>query len=150
MLEKYVINDDLYRSYAYKICKCHELKNDLVNDMYIKIDATLKKYPSKELSNRFIYLTLRSIFLDGIRKNKEVLVDNFPEIEQEKDKVLRDRITMDEVLSDMRFFDREILLKTHEKSLRKIAEEVGCSYVSIYNMKQEALIKLEKKWQERS
>jgi RNA polymerase sigma factor (sigma-70 family) len=149
MLAEYVVNDDLYRSYAYKICKCHELKNDLVNDMYLKLDSILVKDPQKEVNNRFIYLMIRSIFLNDIKKNKEFTVDNFPEVEQEEDVILCERITMDEVLSEMRFFDREILLKTQEKSLRKIALEVDCSYGYVHNMKQKALVKLRNKWQER-
>lgn len=149
MLGKYVVNDELYKSYAYKICNCNDLKNDLVNDMYIKLNDILTKNPDKEISKRFIFLMIRSIFIDGIRKNKEVLVDVMPDIEDKKDPVLCSRITMDEVLSGMRFFDREILLKTHENSLRKVADEVGVHYVSIHNTKQKALDKLHKICQEK-
>lgn len=150
MLSDYVKNDDLYKSYAFKICRCHDKKHDLVNEMYLKLDGIIKKNPLKKISNRFIFLMIRSIFIDGVRKKSEILLDEMPDIQQEEDVVLCQRITMDEVLGSMRFFDREILLKTQEQSLREIADEVGCSYVSVHNMKHKALDKLKKKWQQKN
>lgn len=144
MLEEYSINDDLYRGYAYKICKCHTLKNDLVNEMYLKLYDYLVKYPDKKLSNRGIYIIIRSIYLNMIRDNKEDVVDELPETNNEDDVVLCGRITMDEVLGEMRFFDREILLKAQEKSFRKIGKDIGCHHTTVSKMYNESFDKVKK------
>lgn len=149
MLHEYTVNDDLYKGYAYKICGCHELKHDLVNDMYLKLYDHLTKYPDKKISNRVIYLIIRSIFIDSIRKNKEMVVDSFPEQVEEEDFVLCGRITMDEVLSEMRFFDREILLKAQEKSFRKISTDIDCHHSTVSKMYNNSLEKVKKICQEK-
>lgn len=149
MLEDYVVNDDLYKGYAYKICGSHELKHDLVNDMYIKLYEHTLKNPGKIVSDRFIYLIIRSIFIDSLRKNKENTVDEFPELKEDEDVVLCGRITMDEVLGEMRFFDREILLKGQEKSFRKIGIEIDCHHSTVSKMYNESLDKAKKICQEK-
>ena len=148
MLSEFVVNDDKYKAYAYKICGCHELKNDLVNDMYIKLDAYLKKYPKKIISNSLIYLMIRGIFLNIVTRNREYPYESIPETIEDEE-VLCERITIDEVLGEMRFFDREILLKTHETSLREVAKQVGCHHQTVNNLKQKALNKLKEKCQEK-
>lgn len=149
MLEEYTVNDKLYKGYAYKICGCHELKKDLVNDMYIKIHDVLSKEPNKRISNGFIYMTIRSMFLNGQRDDRDVVVDNFPETVEDEDVVLCGRITMDEVLGEMRFFDREILLKAQEKSFRKIGIDIDCHHSTVSKMYNESLDKVKKICQEK-
>lgn len=149
MLAVYAENYDKYKSYAYKICKSHELKNDLVNEMYVKLGAILEKNPEKFISDRFIYLMIKSIFFNQVTRNREIPMEIPPQEHEIENDVLEERIMMDEVLSEMKFFDREILLKTHEKSLRKIAKEVGCPFQVVDSLKQSALTKLKIKCQEK-
>lgn len=176
MLEKFVVNDDLYRSYALKICGCNDLKNDLVNDMYIKLDGILTKDPKKKIDNGYIFLMIRSIFIDGIRKNREIYVSFDEErIEQKsqnydcyinsarkiyvENKLIENqdndyqklcqRMAMDETLNTMSFYDREILLKLQETSLRKLSKKVGIHYQTLHKEKNIALKKLKLLCQEK-
>ena len=64
VLEEYVVKDDKYKAYAYRICNCHDLKNDLVNEMYLKLHGILEGDPSKEITDGYIYFMIKSIFLD--------------------------------------------------------------------------------------
>lgn len=148
MLQKFVVNDEIYKSYAYKISQCHDLKHDLVNDMYIRLNDVLTKEPEKQISNGYIYLMIRSIFLDGIRKNREFCVSDFPDIADQGTDCLNERIAINGHLNKLSFFDREILLKTSETSLRKMAGELDINYQAIHQFKQKAFKKLIKIWQE--
>lgn len=146
MLEAYVKNDETYKAYALKICGCNDLKNDIVNDMYLRLHKILSENPNKEITNGYIYLIMRSIYIDGLRKNNEVPLENSHELAEEEDFTLCKRITIDEALSEMRFFDREILLVTHEKkSLRELGREVGLHHSTISKYQKESLDKLKSK-----
>lgn len=148
MLSEYVVNDRTYKAYAYNICGCNNLKNDLVNDMYIKLYNLLQKEPERKISNGFIYSIMRNSFLTGIRNNKEILVDDFPETETDNDS-LCERISMDNVLSEISFFDREILLKAQEKSFRKIGVDIDCHHSTVSKMYNKSLEKVKIKCQEK-
>jgi len=148
MLEAFVENDEMYRAYAFKLCKCHDLKNDLVNDMYINLHDILQKHPKKEIENSYIFLMIRSIFLNSIKKNKEYCLDKFPEICEPNNDNFERRAQMNQTLGRLSFFEREILLKTSETSLRKMALETNINYSSIHVLKQKALKKLKKIWAE--
>ena len=151
-LDKITEDYDLYLGYAYKICDCEIEKYDLLNDTYLKLHDGLLKYPNRKLSKRFIFLTMRSVFIDKLRKETKwnyTDLDSIRELEQ--DKFTEDRLTsrtkLNEALSQLKFVDREILLRTEEKSLRIVAKQLQCNHVTIFNRKKEALIKLKKKWQ---
>ena len=149
MVDSYVQDDHLYRAYALKICGCNDLKDDLVNDMYIKLHGILERDPNKQINNSFIFLMIRSIFLDGIRAQREHTVDIMPEPKYEPCEALCERVQMDEALSRMKFYDRELLLKTHEKSVRQLAKEVGINYMKIHREKVKSIEKLKDIWQEK-
>ena len=154
MLKRFADNDSKYQAYAYKICKCNDRKRDLVNEMYIKLYSILKKEPGKKIDDSYIYLMLRSIFLNERKLRKVETVPlfpyNFKDIAR-KDKVsnqvLELRYEVNDVLCDMVFFDREILLKTQEESLRDIAKKVGVHYCTVNNHKQTAIKKFKRLWE---
>ncbi|UII80018.1 sigma-70 family RNA polymerase sigma factor [Flagellimonas sp. CMM7] len=142
MLEEYVINDKKYRAYAYKICGCNELKHDLVNEMYLKLHSILENDASKEITDGYIYMMLKSIFLNQIRDNKEYIFDNYTFEAIDDSENLMDRMQMNEALGKLTFLDREVLLKCSEKSIRQVANETGIHYLQVYYQKQESLEKL--------
>ena len=51
-----------------------------------------------------------------------------------------------EIIQDVSFFEREVLLQTHEKSLRKCQEDTGVHYGVFNYHKNKALNKLKKKY----
>lgn len=82
-----------------------DLSEDIVMEMYIKIDAYLKKtgndikYNGQEINVYFVYLTLRSLFYDYKRKSK-----NFKFVDFE-DWMLEDILSEDEFIDSI--FDEE-------------------------------------------
>lgn len=147
VLSPYVTKDTKWRNYAFSFCKCHDFKDDMVSELYIKIHDILTRTPDKQLGDSYIYLMLRSIYIDSIRNNNLVLVDetilDLIEDEEPYDS-LDDRKWIDEALKQMSFLDREVLLLTQEKSLRTIEKESGVNYQAINKIKLKALPKLEK------
>lgn len=71
MLDKLAEKHTKWLSIAYKLCKCKEASNDIVQDMYIKMYEL-----NKEVDDGYIYFVLRSIFIESKRKQKEFTIDN--------------------------------------------------------------------------
>ena len=144
-------NYELYLQYSFKICQCDIIKYDILNDAYLKLYVYFEKYPEKTISKRLIYQTLRSVFIDYIRANKMILVDiqeyDFIDTDNIAKRRLADRHKVNEALGQLKFVDREILLRTEEDSLRNVAKTLRCNHVTIFNRRKEALIKLKEKWQ---
>ena len=144
MLERFVGKIDKYRAYAFKICQCHETKNDLVNDMFIKLHGILDDDPSKEITDGYIYFMLRSIFLNQKRKQREYVVEGQIYEQPEDDGPLEGRMMINDELSKMSFVEREALLCTSEESLREIGKKSGVHYLTIFKLKNKYLDKLKK------
>lgn len=131
---------DLYLSYAYKICGCDQSKGDLLSEAYLKLHAYLEKYPDKELTKSTVFLTMRSIFIDGKKKKKYTtsLMVDVPEYKEDSTA----RHKLNNALSELKFKHREILLRTEESSLREVAKQLNCSHVAVHLRRQTALEKL--------
>lgn len=137
--------DDIWRKYAFKICGCKSKADDLVNDMYLKLADK-----QREISNGYVYLTLKSIFIDNIRKdhlNAISLEDLYNDIEDVSSEILSERYELIDILrKDVSFFHKEILLITHETSLRKAEEEIDVPVSVLRYHKKKALNKLKDKY----
>lgn len=146
-------NYDLYLQYSYKITQSNQLKYDMLNEAYLKLDTYFKKYPEKTISKRLIYQTIKSVFIDYIRNNKLILVDieyyDFVDNDEIAREALADRHRVNEALGEMKFVEREILLRTEENSLRNVARTLQCNHVTIFNRRKEALIKFKEQWQKK-
>ena len=141
MLSDYVDNYDKWRSYAYDICRCHEMKNDLVNDMYLKLHDMVEKEPERTFSDRYIYLMIRSIFVDIKRREMDTVEIYEGVLTDEPYDSLSDRKTIYGVLEEMTFFDREILLKSKEMSFREIGRKINSHHSTISKMYNESIEK---------
>jgi DNA-directed RNA polymerase specialized sigma24 family protein len=65
MLEELAKNHDKWLRMAMSICGNRDKANDLTQDMYVKLhDCT------KDINEWYIYVVMKSIFIDEIRANK--------------------------------------------------------------------------------
>lgn len=148
MLQYYAHRRDLYLGYALKICGCPDLAEDLVQDMFIKIHGILRDDPEKELKDSFIYFVIRSIFIDGIRKTSAgpefYAINELDYIEDES----RDHIDkVNEVLSEMPFFEREIVIGSFEHSPNEFSEILSTRRETIWRWKKKFIKIFKKKWE---
>ena len=154
MLKRFVVNDSLYKGYALKICGCKHKKDDLVNEMYIRLHDILTKEPTKEISNPYIYSIIRSIFIDEKRnqhdKNGNVrfiyLEDLKKEHKQEITTDTEERKKVNDNLNKLTLIEREILLQTRENSLREVGKRLGRSHQWVHVHANKALKKLKDKY----
>lgn len=139
MLEELAKHDELWRFYALKICQDKELADDLVGDMYIKLhDKDLERiYDLKQ----YVYRTLQSVFLNIIKKENRFRTVSIEEYTTLKAETSEDK-HLKACLENMKWFDREILLLTHEFSLRKSEELVNVNHCTLNYHKHKALKKL--------
>jgi len=151
MLNELSKRDSEWRKIALKICGNKSLADDLVNDMYLKIHKRNPSYWNTDYISYAIY----HLYLEHLRTNaKTIFLDDINIIEtNDNDYTTEIRIKVDNALNELGFFDREILLHTHEKSLRKTAETLNMNYGKVFYQKKLALEKLLKtngikKWEE--
>ena len=119
--------------------------DDLVNEMFLRLHKILDKEPSKTISDGYIYMILRTIFLNGIRDKRDYIIEGFVfESEDDGDDILTARKRISEELDKMTFVERETLLRTSEISLRELGKKCNVSYSTLHNQKQKYLTKLKK------
>ena len=107
-----------------------------VQDMYIK----LHKYTGKQFNSAYIFFTLRSLIFG---KKKAITTTPFNGYEFPSDDTSTDRhmfddhfnTRIDEILDTLHWYDKKLfnIYRYSGKSYRKLAAEIGISYVSIYN-----------------
>ena len=141
MLEELSKNHQEWLKMALSICKNTTDAQDLVQDMYIKIH----RIKPKKINKWYVYRTLSSIYIDNIRKRKETIsieqLFNLEDKQTDKD-ILEFRKMITTALEELQLFDCEILLHTHEKSLRKTEDELGIQFTKLHYWKKNALQKL--------
>lgn len=142
MLEEYVGKYDKYLAYAFSICGCNDLKNDLVNDMFLKLDRILKEDPSKEVTDGYIYMILKSTYLNQVRDNKEFVLDGYVFEAIDDKEVLEKRVEVLEALKKINYTTREIVLKSMEMPMRDIADLIGVSKGCIQGHKEKGIKQL--------
>ena len=166
MLKQLCKKDSDWRDIAYKICKDKTLSDDLVNDMYIKLNDGKKSYdeinahPGK--LKWYVYRVINGLFIDRTRREKKIqYFDDFVHFEIEdksNNETLSQRKRIDDALYKMEEIERQsekinnqiprnnwftnILLLTSETSLRTLSKETGISVNILHANKQTALQKL--------
>ncbi len=120
---------------------------DLVQDMYLKIDAWSKRnernssilYEGKEINYYFVFKTLRTLFLDYIRREQRSILKHSEEVLQPS--YIFERIDKDinekrikTLIKDLAWYDRKVfeLVYNQNMSMLKLSEMTGISYYSIY------------------
>ena len=128
-IEEIAANDKQWREIAYMICRDRDLADDMVQDMYLKLMTV-----DKEVNKYYVTLTLRSIFIDSIRRNKSVrLNEDLPiadksnsfEPTDEEAEILKK-------IEELPYHQQEFIAESFDKSLREIEAEFGINYGFIY------------------
>jgi RNA polymerase sigma factor (sigma-70 family) len=145
MLSHFAKHRNLYVGYALKICGDAHDAEDLVQEMYLKLDGILKKTPEKKITDSYIYLILYTTFIDIKRQYHPERIGQRDLKDEER---IWDLMQVNEALSKMRFVDREILIKTRQHSLREVAEMMGIHCTAVFKREKRALQKLKQIWQE--
>lgn len=145
-------------SMAVSICKDVHLANDIVQDMYLRLNKYLDK-PEKiikdgEVNSYFIYITLRNLFYDAKKSYKAEISKDYSDVEnisilsalaeipeetEENDGMEKAYFTIfeaiDKEVSTWHWYDQKLfkLYYYTNQSLRDIASDTKISLTSIYN-----------------
>ena len=144
MLEKLCLNNDLWLKMALQICNDTDTAKDLVQDMYLKLHNQ-----NKELSNSYIYFTIKSIYLDSVKesslKNRIVLIDDFKEYEYlndnydiDKDNDIQTKLELiDECLNNVSLARKLIVKHSIEDGLRKFSRDSQINKATVQKHRKE-------------
>tara|TARA_R110000868_G_scaffold203335_2_gene451168 strand:- start:1572 stop:2054 length:483 start_codon:yes stop_codon:yes gene_type:complete len=126
---------------------------DLLQDTYLKLYDSAKKF--NEIDLGYIYMTMRSIYIDGFRKNKEIPFEDFSNlylIEEEyteREPLDLSVLTGAEKQLYYSYFGKKITNYKNEiigeidgANLSKISRETGIPYRTIYTRFQRLKLKL--------
>ena len=129
ILEELSKKDKEWRKAAYVICKDKMLADDLVQEMYFKLMDRTK------WNDYFVFITLRNLFLDHLRKQKDVRLEELHYIEDrsevfepddEEQKIL-------DAFDKLDWVQKELLLeRANGMSLRDIQKRYNINYGYTY------------------
>jgi RNA polymerase sigma factor (sigma-70 family) len=129
ILDELSKKDKEWRKAAYVICKDKMLADDLVQEMYFKLMDRTK------WNDYFVFITLRNLFLDHLRKQKDVRLEELHYIEDrsevfepddEEQKIL-------DAFDKLDWVQKELLLeRANGMSLRDIQKRYNINYGYTY------------------
>jgi RNA polymerase sigma factor (sigma-70 family) len=138
MLEKLVQRNKDWLSIAKNICGDYHKAQDIVQDMYIKLQN------SKFESDWFVIHTMRNLYIDQIRKNKEDLFledislkdynNTFEPNDKEQEYLDR--------FNDLPMVQQELIQESFDKSTRQIGREFNINYCYVHRQIHKGLKKI--------
>lgn len=155
-------DEKLWLSMADEISKNSKIPSkDLLHDFYIALHSKIdsKKVKIKDilhndsLNKAFVYRMISNLFLDEIRKNKEVEVeydlkkllkaDNEPYVDIEK--------LVDNIVDDFYWFDKKLFNLYRKKfhSIRKLSAATSISHVVVWKTINNCIKEIKKKINEK-
>jgi len=138
MVNELVKKDIIWRKIAFAICKDEMLADDLVQEMYLKLFNC-----KKEINDFYVVLTIKTLFLDYLRKSKlKISIDNFEFKNIENNFEFDDKEK--EFIKQLKWYEKELLEMSYDLSLRQIEKETKIHY----KFTERVLIKVRKKWQD--
>lgn len=133
MLEELCKNHDKWVRMAQSICGNRDKANDLTQDMYIKLhDCT------QEINEWYVYRTIKSIFIDEIRQNKNntfVEIDNLAVIDETSDHY-QNNINYELVKKEfdsLKWHEQTIIKYSYNDGLRECALKMQISPTTVLN-----------------
>jgi RNA polymerase sigma factor (sigma-70 family) len=138
MIEQLAKKDTLWRKIAFTICKDKMLADDLVQEMYLKCYDC-----KKEINDFYIVITIKNIFLDYLRKSKlTTSIENYDF--NFKDNKIEFDDKEQEFISELKWYEKELLEMSFDLSLRQIEKEVNIHY----KFTERILKKVRAKWED--
>ena len=117
--------------------------------MYLKMANVDKTY--EQINDWYIWRVIKNDYLQYLRKRKEIPFSDLGDIDfniedvlqkQDESDLTEKRHEINRALNELRYFQREILLHTSERSLRKNAEYLNMTVRVLHYNRKEALEKL--------
>ena len=136
MLEELSKNHQTWINIAYKLCKNNDLCNDLVQEMYLKLHNS-----TKEISVGYVYFTIKSIWIDEIRKNKcdlDVELKDIPDLDYDLESFLiieNQYDIIESVTKSMQWHEQKIIELSNKIGIRPLARECGISKEQIVKVR---------------
>jgi hypothetical protein len=112
---------------ALQICKCKDLADELVQNMYIKLSE--RTIP---VSDGYIFVTLRSLFYDSL-KNNDILIDDFSKFEIE-DEQYNEGIDYSELSKDLTWYERTMFEQSTLIGQRELSRQTGIHIQTIHRI----------------
>jgi DNA-directed RNA polymerase specialized sigma24 family protein len=135
VIETLAKKDDYWRRIAYNICKDKTLADDLVQDMYLKLQDC-----KKQINDFYVVIVIRNLFLDHIKQTKKrghVNLDSFYDLECGNKPFEVDDEEKD-IIDNMYWVAKGYFELSQDMSLREMAKELNTNYVYIYRVMKKA------------
>lgn len=127
--------DAQWRKMALQICKCKDLADELVQNMYIKLsDRTIP------VSDGYIFVTLRSLFYDSL-KNNDILIEDFSKFEIQ-DEEYCEGIDYDEISKDLTWYEKTMFEQSTLLGQRELSRQTGIHIQTIHRINKMVKTKL--------
>jgi hypothetical protein len=127
--------DAQWRKMALQICKCKDLADELVQNMYIKLSE--RTIP---VSDGYIFVTLRSLFYDSL-KNNDILIDDFSKFEIEEEEYC-EGIDYNELSKDLTWYERTLFEQSTLIGQRELSRQTGIHIQTIHRVNKMVKLKL--------
>ena len=129
---------------------------DIVQEMYIRIDRLVKSgtdiYYKDDINYYYIYLTLKTMFLDLKKKESRIYILSIDEV---KNDLSYDQVIIDydrhyekfvEALNELYWYDQKVFeIIDNGTSVRELSRRTKISYASLYNTYRKVLKHLKSK-----
>lgn len=135
MIEQLYKNHSKWLSSANSLLKNKQDAEDLVQDMYIKL------YHKENINSTYVYMTIRSMFLDIKKKDKNITMVDIEKVEPylESEQININKQNYEELRQNafkrMKPYERIILHYSYKDGLRKFSRETGISTHIIQNVR---------------
>ena len=138
MLEELAKKDKYWRKIAFNICKDRFIADDIVQDMYIRLNDC-----KKEINDFYVVITMRNIFLGNLKKDK-VLVSlgtyDLPDKTTKYEYTDKEK----ELIDSLKWYEKELIELSYDKSFHEIQRELNINYQYVRRI----LNKTKDKWQD--
>lgn len=137
MLKELSKKDKYWRYIAYKICGCRNKADELVQEMYIR---RYENDRGQEWNDYYIICTIKSIYLNSIKTNKLIIVDEVYD-DSQNNTIFEPNDEESEILKKaykLSNTKKELLELNYDYSLREIEKIYKINYGYVYKLIKQA------------
>jgi RNA polymerase sigma factor (sigma-70 family) len=125
ILEELSKRNDEWINIALSICKDKTLANDLVQEMYLRIEKYVKDperiTTNDKISSLYIYVTIRNLYFKHQNNKKRKIIYQYKDYDSFDDNDVFNNDT-DSIENDLELLEME---KAHKKIMEKILQEIS-------------------------